>query len=516
MSFRLFSCNIRSLRFKVSDLLCETLSHSPDVIAIQETWLDDSIQDSALILNNFSIVRRDRNSRGGGVAFYLSDISLGWSIPNLHFPSTVEIICIDIHKRTNTTRLCNVYRPPNSPSSWYSSFQQCLESICDTRYDIIIVGDFNVDFLITSDSRVMKNLLNSYSLVQQLDQPTRFGKCTNTTNQKNSCIDLFITRRQNKTSLNNITIKAPFISDHCSIVCEVGKSQKRKAILKTRWLYRDADYAQLGKSITDSDWSFIIDTCIDVDGVAQRFSDQFALLLTDHIPTRQFQLRPNDAPWMTSDIRTNQRRRDRLHRLAKTHNSPSSWDKYRRQRNSVNSLVRSAKRASSDRLIDQINSPGHSKSDWWKLLKTCMNPTMNSIPTLVTNSTDGRYYHNDDFSKANILNDLFTRVTNIDDTTTAFPVMTPLTDARLTHIRLETKDILNAINDISANKSPGPDHFPPYALKQIKSEIAPILTRLFNRSLIDSHFPSIWKQSHVTPIHKKALNRILPTTAPFP
>ena len=47
----------------------------PSVIAITETWLDDSVADSEVAISNYSVHRLDRrnNRRGGGVALYLLD-----------------------------------------------------------------------------------------------------------------------------------------------------------------------------------------------------------------------------------------------------------------------------------------------------------------------------------------------------------------------------------------------------------------------------------------------------------
>ena len=45
----------------------------PPIIAITETWLDNSIKDSEMAIPNYSLERLDRkeNHRGGGVALYL-------------------------------------------------------------------------------------------------------------------------------------------------------------------------------------------------------------------------------------------------------------------------------------------------------------------------------------------------------------------------------------------------------------------------------------------------------------
>lgn len=104
------SLNIRSLPSKIS-LLEADIRDLPDVLALQETWLNPNHSDSSLKIEGYSIVRRDRlDSRGGGVAFYVSD-RVGWSIPDIPVVNGIEYLCIDIHDRFLTVRICNVYRP---------------------------------------------------------------------------------------------------------------------------------------------------------------------------------------------------------------------------------------------------------------------------------------------------------------------------------------------------------------------------------------------------------------------
>ena len=62
----------------------------------------------------FSIVRRDRQSRGVGVAFHIAD-HFAWSIPDTELNPSVECLCVDVHMGTKTTRICNFYRPPSAP-----------------------------------------------------------------------------------------------------------------------------------------------------------------------------------------------------------------------------------------------------------------------------------------------------------------------------------------------------------------------------------------------------------------
>ena len=43
----------------------------PDIICINETKIDDKIHDSDIGVDNYLLVRKDRNSDGGGVAIYV-------------------------------------------------------------------------------------------------------------------------------------------------------------------------------------------------------------------------------------------------------------------------------------------------------------------------------------------------------------------------------------------------------------------------------------------------------------
>ena len=66
----------RSLLPKIDDLKIILELHSVDMAFITETWLNEKIDDAAVCIDGYSIVRRDRiNKKGGGVyAFIKSSI----------------------------------------------------------------------------------------------------------------------------------------------------------------------------------------------------------------------------------------------------------------------------------------------------------------------------------------------------------------------------------------------------------------------------------------------------------
>ena len=64
--------NIQSLTSKIDELKL-ILKNSPfDVIALSETLCDDTINDSEACIDDFILLRKDRNRHGGGVAVLIS------------------------------------------------------------------------------------------------------------------------------------------------------------------------------------------------------------------------------------------------------------------------------------------------------------------------------------------------------------------------------------------------------------------------------------------------------------
>ena len=58
-------------------------SRSPDIIAVTETWLTDKILDNEILPSDYSIIRKDRHTRGGGVMLAIKNFkSCNFAIPS--------------------------------------------------------------------------------------------------------------------------------------------------------------------------------------------------------------------------------------------------------------------------------------------------------------------------------------------------------------------------------------------------------------------------------------------------
>ena len=67
---RILQWNCRSIKNKIG-VLCKLIQiHKIDVVLLQETFLSN---DKSIKINNFDIMRADRNSQGGGVAIAIKN-----------------------------------------------------------------------------------------------------------------------------------------------------------------------------------------------------------------------------------------------------------------------------------------------------------------------------------------------------------------------------------------------------------------------------------------------------------
>lgn len=120
------------------------------IFCINESKLDDSIPTSYVNVPGYSIVRFDRQGRGGGGSLiYIKD---GFSFLPLNyevtFPTEVEVNCIQVFPPFHKSIIVVlIYRPPidSLRSSFVRSFESLLFQIERDNVESIILGDFNID-----------------------------------------------------------------------------------------------------------------------------------------------------------------------------------------------------------------------------------------------------------------------------------------------------------------------------------------------------------------------------------
>ena len=70
-------------------------------------------------------------------------------------------------------------------------------------------------------------------------------------------------------------------------------------------------------------------------------------------------------------------------------------------------------------------------------------------------------------------------------------------------IFVDVNGVLNLLIELDISKAPRPDKISAHFLKLRSTEIAPILTLIFQASIHKSRVPPDWKQANIVPIFKK-------------
>ncbi|KAJ8955929.1 hypothetical protein NQ317_001799 [Molorchus minor] len=147
---------------------------------LSETWLDENTTDSAVAINGYNLVRKDRRSRGGGEAFYVkSSIKFKVLDTPIFHNNIIKQLWISVKLQGKTVCLGALYRPP---SNNLSESLECLDG-------------------------VISEFLPEYGLVQIVSQPTRI------TDTSSTLIDILVFSNSVLSSGAEV-IKMEGISDH--------------------------------------------------------------------------------------------------------------------------------------------------------------------------------------------------------------------------------------------------------------------------------------------------------------
>lgn len=107
-------CNARSLLPKLSEIKLLAIKIRVAIIALTETWLDSSITNSEMDIDNYCLVRSDRNRNGEVFFLYIRKYTcIAFSQRTELQNDKLEGIWVDILlPKTKPILIGNIYRPP--------------------------------------------------------------------------------------------------------------------------------------------------------------------------------------------------------------------------------------------------------------------------------------------------------------------------------------------------------------------------------------------------------------------
>ena len=128
---------------EVNELRIAMKNNEIDVLAINESRMDNSIAPEMVTVHGYNWVSKDRNRFGGGVGFYVRN-TINFCLRRDLNVDDIEILTIEIIKnRVKPFLITTWYRPPSDTINILYKFENCLKLIDNEDKESIILGDIN-------------------------------------------------------------------------------------------------------------------------------------------------------------------------------------------------------------------------------------------------------------------------------------------------------------------------------------------------------------------------------------
>ena len=168
-----FYQNVRSLKAsgKLSQFQNIVLTNHFDIIALTETWLNDSVTNHEILPDSYTIYRKDGDfgKRGGGVLLAVKD-----NIPVETFHITIlglELISVFIKTMNKNILVSVCYRPPDAGPEFIQQLNEFRKYLSDKKIkDLTLIGDFNFPFINWLDGLGFSDISSDINFIDSINE----------------------------------------------------------------------------------------------------------------------------------------------------------------------------------------------------------------------------------------------------------------------------------------------------------------------------------------------------------
>lgn len=502
--------NCRGLRSKTSQFFSASSLNEFSVIALTETWLDNSIFSSELFSDNYNVYRADRNyqamncSRGGGVLLAInkcwssSQVIINTNDYFLHLQS-IDILIVKISTKCSQLYIILIYVPPNTSNNDFELLFESLESL-EFMYenDILLLGDFNITSYIShvlhSTSSTQVSLLENFLQIFDL---TQYNKVLN---GHDRILDLIISNGKCSVSrcldpLLNEDTHHPALSFECTLDLNPGRKNNFQKCFHNSYNFRKANFPVLYRSISNIDWNFL-EVFENVEDATTYFYGKLYSVFDKCVPIFKTPRKRNYPPWFTIQIINKIKLKTKVHHKFRQFNDPRDYDEFSRLRRDIKSEIDASY---SEYITDLESGLKANPNRFWSFVNNKKGKSR------IDNKMNYNGVSLD--TPENILNafaDFFAQsygpssLSQVDET-----IELSLITNVLNIPSFSQDEILTALKQIKPKMTTGPDDIPAFIVRDCAQILAPPLTVLINLCLKYSIFPNSWKISKVCPVYKK-------------
>ena len=183
-----------------------------------------------------------------------------------------------------------------------------LTKVNKDSMETFLLGDINVNYLVKSSHKEIKELFITHGLHQLVKLPTRV------TQETKSLIDVIMTNT--RSNVHHTKVLPLSLSDHDCVMC-VRKINHRKMPFRTITCrdYSKYNHTVLARDIENYDWNSVYaETNVNI---AQDYMEQeLATIIDRHAPKVTKRAKGRKCPWLTYEIKTLINTRDKVLRKA--------------------------------------------------------------------------------------------------------------------------------------------------------------------------------------------------------
>ena len=475
--------------------------NTPDVLCVTETMPKRSITpvaDSELQLDSYEI-HFNTNAKRGVTIYTKASLKATPCLEDCTVPNYEEHCWVTMKLKGSDSLLIGcIYRSPNSGDENNEALLDILRTACfkENPSHILICGDFNlpgIDWDDAPSTTQGPDSLNS-KFIDCIQDCFLWQHVTQATHQRGAqaanILDLIFTNEENMVS--NLDIQAPVGKSHHNVLlfdlqCYVTHAPS----IRKSYNFKRGDFNRLRQLMGSHDFSEM--ERLPIDEAWKVFQNVLSTHADTCIPLIKPRTR-NRPLWVNNSVLAKIKEKNQAYKQYRQTKSNQNLQVFKKLRNQVRWETRKAKRSYEKQLA--TNAKENSKAVF-KYINSKLK-TKTGIPDLDTPQGKAT----SDIDKANALNNFFSSVFTNENTVLPHIQRAPSTNL-IADLVIAENAVERKLKNLKADKAPGPDCMHPRILKEVASEISRPVAKLMQESLRSGEVPSIWKEAHVSAIHKK-------------
>ncbi|XP_050509197.1 uncharacterized protein LOC114345645 [Diabrotica virgifera virgifera] len=389
------------------------------------------------------------------------------------------------------TNVLTVYRSGNGDCDLFLvNFENVIAFLLNKADKLIILGDFNINFKIKSDSSYdIQNLLMSFGLEITINDYTRI------TSQSSSCIDNIMTNFSE--NIYRVGVFEPCFSDHRAQFISIDSDLK--VVDTNQSLQRSITSSGLQKlkyALASTKMDFFYDTNNDPDVLMFFLTETYNNLILKFFPLKKVRQTAKITPvqWFNDELRSYRSNLSLIKHMADVTKDPDIFKLYKQQKYEYNRQLQNAKKSAYSGFITNSNNKPR---DCWKILNFERGNTRSSSvqPDLSPDEINQFFItiaENIITSLPTINNDILFSYRNYPSPSKSFCFRPVVED--------EISQIIKSLNNSNCKDV---HEINSKILKETHQIVLTPFTHLINLILSTGVFPEALKYSKVLPIYKK-------------